>query len=1100
MLVVTVLQTTDTSLSDRLLGRYARACAEGGPDSAALLLPTARVAEEARLRLASGRQGGLFDPRVMTFPQLAEALLIANHHPFRSLSDLQRQALVADLLQSLPAGPETELVTRLADRPGVAAAVLRLLDDLKRGAVHPDDFVPRVADRLPGHAANAAVGALYAAYQERLKTLGLYDEPGLFWEALDLLRAGRLHPLDDLRVLLLDGFTEFTTTQLQLLQALAPRLEELTLTLCLDPARPALNARTGATLERLREGFGEALTVVPPPDPGPPRTTLERLAACLFRPQEAGLPEMDASLQMLEVAGGATAEAREVARRIKQLLTRPGDPVPPHEVAVVVRSWDNAYETALRQALAGYGLPVEVSRGPALATVPVVRAVLDILDVLRGDWSRNAVVKLLNNSYVNSAAVFERFPGAGAVEQVALEAGVMGGWQDWRQQLRALAAELAAERRARELAEQRLRDDGALADSAFLEDEDGNRLRPLGMISRLQALRAATAMTVNGLHGRLDRLTRARTWDGAAGALGQVITALGIPASARDSAGPAAGVARDLAALKALADALAELAEAPELLGLSPQVTTAAFCDQVVRLCRETRLPAGPRTGSGVQLLDASEARQLRFRHVFVPGLVDGLFPGSGRQDPFYSDDDRGRLEALDRRLAARHDEALLFHAVLSAATETVWLSYPSTSADGSPVLRSAYVEEVLRHFAPGAARVRQRQLSQVIPPAGEVCSRVELAEVAGKGYEGAEAAWLLLRRLDEPLAAHISATAQAESERLRPWEAPGRYDGVLARPDTRGLLATALYGPDHLFSASQLGAYGQCPLSFFLSRVLRLEELREPTPEQEARDLGALAHRALAALLETRQAGRDDSGPLEEEDRAALLATLEEVLARVCDDFERSPRLGHRGLWGLARERLAADLRQAVNLDVDRSVGVGWPKGKDLPPRRVYATEYTYGRGRSFRVETSAGPLYVQGRIDRIDLLAGEGPPRFVVFDYKSGAGASARDLGEGRDFQLALYSLATRAISMGDAPPAPALWAYFRVRRPVAWTPFTENKLPGLEDAAREFMGQHVAAMRCGQFPLAPQSPACRTCDFRTICRRRPRRTTRPSEGATA
>jgi len=111
----------------------------------------------------------------------------------------------------------------------------------------------------------------------------------------------------------------------------------------------------------------------------------------------------------------------------------------------------------------------------------------------------------------------------------------------------------------------------------------------------------------------------------------------------------------------------------------------------VRRLCREERDSPARRTGVGAQILDVHTARQMRFRHVFIPGLTEGSFPQRRAQDPFYHDSDRRRLSAggvmLEERLPAQQDEAFLFHSALSAATDCVWLSYATSDPGGAPLL-----------------------------------------------------------------------------------------------------------------------------------------------------------------------------------------------------------------------------------------------------------------------------------------------------------------------------------------------------------------------------------------------------------------------------
>ena len=95
---------------------------------------------------------------------------------------------------------------------------------------------------------------LYGAYQERLVRHQLFDLEGRFWYARELLRRGRRRPFEHVRAVFLDGFTDFTRTEHEMLELLASRVDSLTITLPLDDttARGELFAKPAKTLDQLR--------------------------------------------------------------------------------------------------------------------------------------------------------------------------------------------------------------------------------------------------------------------------------------------------------------------------------------------------------------------------------------------------------------------------------------------------------------------------------------------------------------------------------------------------------------------------------------------------------------------------------------------------------------------------------------------------------------------------------------------------------------------------------------------------------------------------------------------------------------------------------
>jgi ATP-dependent helicase/DNAse subunit B len=98
-----------------------------------------------------------------------------------------------------------------------------------------------------------------------------------------------------------------------------------------------------------------------------------------------------------------------------------------------------------------------------------------------------------------------------------------------------------------------------------------------------------------------------------------------------------------------------------------------------------------------VQVLSAEEARQWVLPVVFVCGMVEKQFPRLHRQDPFFPDAARCRLNAAGIRVRTaaefEREERALFESAISRATMLTTLSYPEFDARGERNLPSLYLE-----------------------------------------------------------------------------------------------------------------------------------------------------------------------------------------------------------------------------------------------------------------------------------------------------------------------------------------------------------------------------------------------------------------------
>ena len=159
--------------------------------------------------------------------------------------------------------------------------------------------------------------------------------------------------------------------------------------------------------------------------------------------------------------------------------------------------------------------------------------------------------------------------------------------------------------------------------------------------------------------------------------------------------------------------------------------------------------PADSDAAGAVAALPVLEARGLDFDLVFVIGLNDGVFPSYHRDDPLLPDEvklalNRPLFEALRRRFGAdapsragrilrtryerNGEDFLLFFLALSMPARRVVLSYAAAEAGGNPMVRSPFVDEVLRLLGDQvpASVVRRIPAASVIPAVAECLSRDE--------------------------------------------------------------------------------------------------------------------------------------------------------------------------------------------------------------------------------------------------------------------------------------------------------------------------------------------------------------------------------------
>lgn len=1117
-----------------LLRAYAQ-CVRGGRwDAALYLVPTVRVADLVRGRMCQDALQGLFDFRVMTFAEAADALLVANHARVAAVSALQQQSIVRRIVEQMNEAELGPLATQRAG-PGLITCLVEDINELKAAGVHPDRLLATFEQEGIADPVALAMVRVYKRYQDFLRSSSppLFDGPGMLWQASEQLDRAlkdrhQARPFDTTRLVLADGFSDFTTVELDMLERLAAIAGECIVSLTYEPgqddARPELQAIPRRTLDALRERLGRIgeVQVETLHSPAPADTDLAYLRRYMFdrsagpRTGKTHADSWDGSVTVMQ-APGPWAEVRMVAREVKRLITSaPTDErLRPGQIGIIARSLDD-YRTALRQVFAEYGLPLFLAGGEPAIERPCVRFVSDLLRLIEDDYPRVATVAVLDAAW-DKLANGDSTAGTGSLaDYVSRQAGITGGAEIWRRNLDSLVGRLDAKLNAT----QRLGDE----ENADDQDEDMSR-RHLSLSGQRRLLDAAQAVlkAFHCLHGLLAALSAEGTRAELTAHLLHVLGELGV-ADRLDVQGNLYETAANRRAWAVLLDALRAYAEADRHLGaLKPEIVSPeVFAAEVREILQDLRVPVQGRGEGKILALDVHGALQVTFDTVFILGLTEGSFPRRAHTDPLLPDPLRARLAQhgipVRPRLSEADEEAYLFQLAVSTAARRLYLCYSDTDAAGQPILRSYYLDEAER-LLPALKDVsfglRQLRLRDVVPKLWDAASYRELAERVVWLRYNAAADDAPLRAAAEHLLSSVGGTLQhaltaAEVERLRSgWTRTGPrisdqpplgpYDACLGTVPAIAQALAEIFGPHRVFSASSLAGYGKCPMAFMFERVFGIEELPEPSAELEPASLGTLLHRILKRFYTDRVAA--GKGRVSGQDSEAAWAEVLEAARGTFLQFERDGQSGHDLLWPFTQEAALNKLRIWLEAEAAAPEALGVA---DLKPALF---EHSYGDTpeTALVVETEdAGQVRIRGRIDRIDLVGDDG---FFLFDYKTGSTVpESREILEGRDFQMPLYARAGECVLFrGAEGPTRTCkgWAYML----VGWPPTgsskkafdsivrAETQTPDGHESAVErlinvsiqWVGKHVAGIRQGRFVWPEGCPAglSGSCPYKFICR---------------
>jgi ATP-dependent helicase/DNAse subunit B len=553
--------------------------------------------------------------------------------------------------------------------------------------------------------------------------------------------------------------------------------------------------------------------------------------------------------------------------------------------------------------------------------------------------------------------------------------------------------------------------------------------------------------------------------------------------------------------------------------GRRPRITLASFVDEVERSLRSQVLSVGAANRDGLRVLEATDVRGLRFRAVFIAGMIEGGFPLRTSRDWLYPHEERLRLQQHGIYLEDISTDTLLkeehyFYQAACRATERLYLTRPLATNAISETVASYYIEELKRAIDPAKLAIEQIR--------GDLDTQ-ELTQAS----TASELSTFLVRQSEHPFSAgnrslppvrlkdlltwaaeksYISRSAlrRVDIERQRNSRWFGPFDGEITNADLRAMLARH-FGPEHVYSASGLSTFGNCSFRFFAARAMRLEPRSEAALDLQAIDAGKLLHDILRRFFEAHR-----HQYLPSLDRPQLRGEIAAVADKVFAEHARLvPPLNPR-IWLIDCEIRKLILDQVLLYELRLQERT---KGRGIRPAYF---ELAFGRASQAsdpgssqdylkvqRPETGSTEMaLLQGQIDRVDVNEDERVA--VAYDYKLSQGAKLDDIETGRQLQIPIYLAALEQLFLPGYALAGGGYYKLKSRGPrlnqglyrrmfadctdtTKATQVDDAEMERIRGVVRGRIWEFIDGIRGGHFRVKPSlgKMTCKFCDYSAVCR---------------
>jgi ATP-dependent helicase/DNAse subunit B len=1038
--------------------RAARRAATTG--STLWLTPALESRHEVLERLLPLTDGVAFQSNVVTFDQFAERVLLETDQGDRAVVSLGRRLILRSLIRQAVAEKRLTYFESIAETDGFLDVVASFISELKRAEIWPHEF--HAVCRGPSgklSPRDAELHGLYDRYQTLLLERNWYDAEGRFWKARDTLQK-QSGFWRELTLVVVDGFSDFTRTQQEMLEQLALAARDVIITLPLEQPlqRHELFAKPQNVLRELEQRFARAGVA-----------TTRKVFSCdaefpsglrqihdrLFLNPRRVEPAADASGCEIVAATGNDGEKAAVALRIKRLLLAG---TPARDIVVGVRSATASGQEWLR-ALTEAGIPAWCEVPPPWSRSPFLKMLFSLLQLQLEDWPFERLQRVLNSTLFRPP-IPNWHPISGPRRVTS---------QLRRARLHSRRATML------QILNRRLQQ----------APEDDPERSPSELTFALQVL--------THLANACDLLTHALPLDEWANRLAALTDRLGLAPRTADD--PDRRDAEQLQRLLRSAAAVeAELGPPP------PQRTLEELVD-VLRDVIQSDPPHRGRDASGcVRIVGAETLRHLRPRHLFLAELTEDAFPARRGEDCLYSEAERVRFHqaglTLSHRDLHQQEEMLLFYQAVARPTVRLTLSYSRVDSQGHEVFPSPYLSALKDLFDTSEQQkieVHEGSLDPVPETFDAILTPTDLRLAAVMQAQRKRPGWwrgLLGEVSAAPTARNVLAAAHVAQQRFRTKGFTG-YEGRLSIPRHLEGLEQA-FGPHHQFSATELEEYAACPFRFWMSSVLEAKPLVSPDEATDVVSRGSLIHDVLARLADENSAEAPRIAQRFRELVEDLLRqrVAESDLQQALLEAER--QVMDRWAGAVAEQHVKYHERLTTEqLSLQRTlpeVPFGTAGGADPsdPSERYPALELMHG----------GSTIRLGGRIDRIDVAEVNGRTVFNVIDYKTGRKPSFKwdDVRAGRLLQLALYTLAVARLQIAGPDAAAHEMGYWAVRH-NGYSPCGDRKSESRVDIAvsealeallSETIGRLVAGIRAGLFVVDSADDRCTSsCPYATVCR---------------
>lgn len=964
-----------------------------------------------------------------------------------------------------------------------------IINGLKKDGVSPHslrkDFLS--IDRFDNPLRKKQVADIVTIYElyESFFTEKIVDEVSLTQRVTDALLQQNNEQLQNLisdKVILIEGFTEFSQPETQFLSALAKHRLPIIIALEYSPDNGPLFGNLHETIQTLqREGF----TLQKSAEDNEHSTVSDEtsMGSCLrrwlFNTEKQIHNESFSNNVSLFRCRTRVNEVETIGRLVKHLIIQQG--INAGDITIATRQ-PEIYSELFREVFRKFSIPVNITDRYVLSKAPVVSALFSVADIALRGWRVKDIRKALASPYLHffleqgkseeETILTQRSSSANIQECAHLlriaDTRRFPSSEQWIQQIerRILATkdllkvwtssgigdETEIEQRNTEIEKlERCKKDILLLSSLIsIRNEvlTPDEFRSVILNNILQKLQVHKAIEQLYFHIAEKRNTL----------------------SSAEYLMLEEEVERDARALGTFIDVVNEFCYVQQQRFNNKKRSIIQYFTRLKSAVHAARYQIREKHGFGLTITSPEQTRKIPSEISILCGLIDGEFPEVYKPEQFLG------IELPDSEERKIRSERMQFYEWIANAlahnnSAQVYLFYPESDGNNE-VIPSPFIDSLLRittlqtsgkHFS-----FAPKNGEQSMPSWAQSIASYQEASIHG-----------LIKKTETEIKKELT-------------------ENVLNR------LQKKTSSP---VSVTALEQYGECGFKYFSGNVLQLKSVKKVRSWFDSPDIGTLFHTIVYRFYSSLQKATTTiilKPENVEEYRLSLVEIAKQELERVHFDhpyysIEVARLLGDSISDGLLMTWLDNELEK---------IELGW----DFHP---YFVELAFGQlGKKSTVLPAISVhenVLLRGKIDRVEIREHEHTIEYIIADYKTGMTPSKKDISSGRSLQIPLYIKATQEIlqSTFDKPITIMAGVYYTPfatddNRYVTIPLFTQNgehlakaggykiikpmsdiEIEDLLEHSGTVAQNHLFNISKAYFPVLPLVSACNKCSYHSVCR---------------